>query len=119
MRRRFTIPLVVLLLCGCTASRIPLFQPTARPVNRVASANELITELNNQVVTLRADGVLDQSDINRTIGPVLDQAALTADAADAAIKAGNVMEGQQKLDVLAATLRAIRTQLAALEGVKR
>lgn len=58
---------------GCTDG-VPLFDPTARPLNRIASAQEMLIETNLEVSRLRDAGMLKQSEIDSTIAPSLNRA---------------------------------------------
>jgi hypothetical protein len=113
----FLIVVVVVVVVATSAgcSPIPLFDPDAQPLNRIASANEVIAELNTLVAGYRDLGWLDQSTINRTVGPVLDRAAADADAAEQLVRAGAAAEANAKLDMIAVSLRALRAQLRELE----
>jgi hypothetical protein len=83
-RSQQTISLLVLLALfllvaaalapGCKESGIPVFEPKARLLNRVASAEELLIEVNHEVGQARRDGLINQGDIDRLISPSLRKA---------------------------------------------
>lgn len=108
------ILLAIILLPGCRQN-IPLFDPQAQPINRIASANEVITEINERLVAARTFGWISQETINQSFSPAIDHATQMVDAAELLIRAGDATSGQAKIEVASAILRSIREQLLALE----
>lgn len=99
---------------GCAEKNIPLFNPDAAPLNRVASANELLTECNTMVADFVAKGWITQVSVNASIGLALDNAAKLNDEAEILIRAGSPT-GQTKLESVATTLKAVRSQLLVIQ----
>lgn len=115
------IPAILLILAaaGCQdLRRIPLFNPEARPLNRVASAKEVITECNLRLATYVDRGWISQATVDKTFGPRLDEAARLARDAEALLRAGDPA-GQPKVDALYDLLLNLRNQLAAIERANK
>jgi len=111
------LPLV--LLVGCSEAKIPLFNPLASPVNRLASAREVNTEVNNKIADFVAKGWITQETVNKDFAPFLDPIPKEEDAVEAFLKANKPASAVSKLDSIAISLRQIRGALAAIQRSRR
>lgn len=109
--------LFVSLVTGCKSAP-PIFQPDARPLNRIASGYEVLTELNGEVAELVSAGILTQAKVDERIGPALDKSRAILESAEALYRAGKQEEGAPKLQQFADGVRLIREYLATLKGRK-
>lgn len=76
MKTKF-LPIVLLavLTTGCQSLQsIPLFNPHARLLNQLASAEDLEIQINDTLADLRHRGLLDQSTIDKAFTPSLNKA---------------------------------------------
>lgn len=102
---------------GCAnLKRIPLFNPQARTLNKIASANEFINELNQEVSQMRDDGLVTQSQINHDISPSIDSATAIVDESEVLYRAGKTVEADGKVASAKAVLQTLK---ASLEQIKR
>lgn len=106
--------LVALFAMGCQ-SQIPLFNSEARPLNRIYSGKEIITELNLQAADFIARGWVTQEFVDKNVGPSLDRAADTLNGAEALYKSGDIGGANSKIESAKATLGAVREGLIAIQ----
>lgn len=72
----FTTFVGAVIVTGCqdAIKKIPIFNPKASLLNKVASAEELEVEVNNELARLRDEGILTQAEIDKNFTPKLDKA---------------------------------------------
>ncbi len=113
---RLAIALVLSLLIGC-ASSIPLFNAKAKTLNRIASAEELLIEVNTLTAQTRDAGFLTQADIDKAITPSLNRAKgiiLTTRA----FARGSTTQPTGTIDEARAILLSVRSILIQIKGGK-
>jgi hypothetical protein len=117
MRTRPLIASILILFAAGCAQAPVVFRPEARPLNRIYSGYELLTELNNQAALARDNGFISQQTIDTTIGPALDNARKTFQQAEAIYKLNPTSQPadfQSKLELATAITKSLRDQLAAI-----
>lgn len=121
IRRLEPAALVLLLIAlGCQQLKeIPLFNPEASLRNKIASAREVRTEINNKLVEFRTMGWLSQADIDKNFSPSLDTSKALVDEAEALRVAGDAAGGLNKMNAAKAILTAIRTHLSSIEKERK
>lgn len=116
MRRVTSIVGMLVLIAisaGCQSTKdIPIFNPKARTLNQVASAQELLIECNDLVSSSVAMGLMTQLEADRVFGPSLDKASRVIKATRAV-----VLSTTQPTTQPEASLAQIRELLLSIRAV--
>lgn len=122
MNRPTIVTLLCIMLSGCASTKtIPLFNPSARPLNQLASAEEMLVIVNSDVVQARIDGIIDQRTIDKSIAPSLNKAERIILGARAVLRSTSQPTTQPEgtVEEAKAILISVRTILINLRGVTR
>lgn len=103
-------------LSGCNT--IPLTNNDARPLNRIYSGFELITQLHVECHSLVVDGVITQQQVNDYVFPVLEEAESLFNAAEIAYKAGDIGDASNKRNQATFILLRVKDQLKRFRGAQ-
>lgn len=107
---------LIAMSAGCQSMKdVPLFNPQARVMNRIYSARELRTEINNTIVQLRDAGILKQSDIDAKYVPVMNASKALVDEAEA-LASTDPDAANGKLGAAKSLLTTLRDQLKRLKA---
>lgn len=105
-------------VAGCNLTSIPIFNPSATPINRVYSAEELETSVNNTLAQLHNDGVLSQAEIDKSFTPSIQKADTIIQATKAVALNQSTTQPSGTLDDAEQLLVSVRDVLATLQGSK-